>query len=644
MQRKEAMRTKLHAPTIGEVRLTSGFWAERQKINGAATLDVSFHQLEQTGRIDALSLRWKPGDPNPPHIFWDSDVAKWVESACYVLIQNPEDYQLRARVDQVVDRIIASQQLDGYINSHFTVVAPQNRWRNLRDHHELYCAGHLLEAAIAHYEATQVRAFLDAMLRYIVLIDSVFGVGPGKRRGYPGHQEIELALMRLYELNRDPRHLALASYFVNERGQVPYYFEQEAATRGEPVPSPEMTIKRREYAQWHIPARDQEEIFGHAVRALYFFCGMADVGFETDDNELLMACRALWEDTTLRKMYVHGGVGSSSQNEGITYAYDLPNETAYAETCAAIALFLFSHRMLQIDAQSRYADIMERALYNNILSGVSLDGARFFYQNPLAANLNGTKQVKRPQWYSCSCCPNNLSRLIASLGKYLYSLNGNQLYVHLYASCELNTEINGISIRLIQETNYPWDGLVSVTIAPAQPLDLEIFLRWPDWATSGTLSLNGAEPNPINPSQIERGYLKITRGWTSNFSLIVNYPMEACRVYSHPSVGENLGKVAIQRGPLIYCLEETDNGSGLDSIIIPNDVPLQSHWDPELLGGVLAIDFEGYQNSCRIESNALYRFERPHYSKKRFSAIPYFMWANRSCGEMVVWLLTSVGE
>ena len=410
----------LNAPRIQDVKIEDGFWEARLRVNRETTLPDVYAKCRKSGRIDAFRLNWKPGRPNRPHKFWVSDVAKWLEGACYSLATHP-DPKLERAVETVVDLIASAQQPDGYLNTHFTVVEPDRRWANLRDDHELYCAGHLMEAAVAHYEATGQTKFLDVVCRYADYIDSVFGRGRGRKRGYPGHEEIELALVRLYRATGRPRYLKLAAYFVNERGQQPHYFEKEARARGE---SPSVYRSIAHFGkQAHLPVREQTTADGHAVRAVYLYAGMADVAAETGDRELLAACRRLWRNIVTRRMYIHGGIGSTCHGERFTVDYDLPNAEAYAETCAAIGLVFFAHRMLNIDPDRRYADVMERALYNNVLSGVSLDGNRFFYPNYLDAvpgvnSLRGLKSSARQDWYNTSCCPTNICRMLASLGRY----------------------------------------------------------------------------------------------------------------------------------------------------------------------------------------------------------------------------------
>jgi len=411
---------------LENVAVDDRFWTPRQETNRLVTLPIEYRQCRKTGRLRAWKLNWRPGRGNPPHIFWDSDAAKWLEAVGYSLAARP-DRKLERLADKVIDDIAAAQRPDGYLNIYYSVVEPDQRWTNLRDRHELYCAGHLMEAAVAYHQATGKRKLLDVLCRYADHIDATFGRSRGKKRGYPGHEEIELALVKLYHATGEKRYLKLAKYFVDERGRRPHYYDKEARARGDD--RKKYWPGTYEYNQSHLPVRRQSAVVGHAVRAFYLYAGMADVAAETHDGELLAACKRLWRDATRHKMYVTGGVGPSGRNEGFTRTYDLPNETAYAETCAAIALVFFAHRMLQIEADAHYADVMERALYNGTISGVSADGTRFFYTNPLAAApparaAGGKPEPHRREWFGCACCPPNIARLIASLPQYVYSAAG----------------------------------------------------------------------------------------------------------------------------------------------------------------------------------------------------------------------------
>ncbi len=619
-------RWRLTPLPLRDVAFTGGFLAQRQKVNRQATIYHAYEQLKKTGRLDAFRLKWKPGKGDPPHIFWDSDVAKWLEAASYILTTN-RSRKLRKLVDDIVDLIVASQQPDGYINVHFTVVEPEKRWTNLRDWHELYCAGHLMEAAVAHHEATGERKFLEALSRFADHIASIFG--PGKKRGYPGHEEIELALVKLYRATANPRYLKLSKFFIDERGRRPHYFDKEARARGEDP--------RRywpgsyEYCQAHKPVREQAEAVGHSVRAMYLYSGMADIAAETGDEALLAACRRLWESVTARRMYVTGGVGSAHHGERFTGDYDLPNASAYAETCAAIGLVFFAHRMLQIEADARYGDVMERALYNGVLSGLSLDGKGFFYVNPLASAGN---HHRRP-WFGCACCPPNLARLVASLGRYAYSSGDHSLYVHLYAEGRAKAAIAGQTVSLTQRTDYPWDGLVELSVGTRRPVDFALALRIPAWARKWELRVNGRKASP----PVRKGYAIIKRTWQDGDAVTLELPMPVERIVAHPLVAEDVGRVALQRGPVVFCLEDCDHRAPARSIILPDRAKLTSRLDRKLLGGCAVVEGQALAPSTAGWAGKLYRpLQDEKVRPVRMRAIPYCLWDNRSGGAMTVWL------
>ena len=640
---------KLEPVSLDRVTIDGPFWAPRQAVNRTVTLAAEYQQLEATGRLGALKLDWRPGQSNPPHIFWESDAAKWIEAAAYTLTTHP-DPQLEAQVDQVIDMLAAAQQEDGYLNVHFTVVEPEKRWTNVRDWHELYCAGHLMEAAVAYYGATGKRKLLDVLSRYADYIDQVFGPGQGQVRGYPGHEEIELALVKLYRATGEPRYLQLARYFIDERGRQPHYFDLEARGRGE---DPGLGRRGRiydrshDYCQAHLPVREQTTAEGHAVRAMYLFSGMADVGGETGDETLLAACRRLWANVTQRRMYVTGGVGSCVVGERFTYDYDLPNDIAYAETCAAIGLVFWAHRMLQLEGDSAYADVMERALYNGVLSGVSLDGARFFYTNPLEADpvryafysrfvRASTLPPERQPWFDCACCPPNIARLLASLGAYAYSQGEGEAYVHLYTGGAARLDLAGRPVTLRQDTRYPWDGTVKIAVDPATEMRFTLALRIPGWCRGAGLAVNGQQM-AIEPLT-EKGYARIDRTWSPGDRVTLRMPMPVERVEAHPSVWADCGRAALQRGPLVFCLEQADNGPQLHDIALPREAELTARFDEHLLGGVVVIEGQAVRRDPAAWQGALYGPAGTLEATVPIKAIPYYAWANRDAGEMLVWI------
>ena len=635
---RQDIKTKMQAVSFSQVTVEDSFWKPRMTVNRERTIPHQYQECKQTGRIDAFDLNWQPGMEPMPHYFWDSDVAKWIEAASYSLVTHP-DPKLEALLDEVIAKIVSAQQPDGYLNVYFTVVEPEKRWKNLGMWHELYCAGHLIEAAVAHYEATGKRTLLDAMCRYADYIDSVFG--PGKRDGAPGHQEIELALVKLYRVTGNERYLALSMFFLDQRGQKPSVFERELAHLSEE----DARLNRHffcqgdtfdsRYCQDHLPVREQREVTGHAVRAMYMYCAMVDVGIETGDEALIEASRRLWENVCRRRMYITGGIGPSRDNEGFTVDYDLPNETAYAETCAAVGLIFWNHRLLHIDGDGRYADEMERALYNGSISGISLDGEKFFYVNPLASKGNHHRQ----SWFGCACCPPNISRLIASIGGYIYSESADTAYVNLYVAGEGNVRVGDLNVKLSQRSNYPWDGDIKLVVAPERAAEFTLALRIPSWARSAQVRVRGRIWD--HHKTLESGYVKIHRLWWPGDVVELYLPMPVELVESHPAVAANAGVVAIQRGPVVYCLEAVDNPVPLHRIVVPTDTEFAVKFEPDLLGGVVTVSAEAFAVDDGDWEGTLYRAKSDTAEKRvpvTIKAIPYYAWDHREPGEMRVWL------
>ncbi|MBN1543294.1 glycoside hydrolase family 127 protein [candidate division KSB1 bacterium] len=619
---------KLVPISYRRVRLTHGFWADKQRINREITLPAILHHSQSTGRIDAFKLEYTATNSRPrPHYFWDSDVYKWLEAAAFAL-GNSHDAELEAKVDHIVDLIAKAQQPDGYLNIYFTCVEPDKRWSNLRDWHELYCAGHLFEAAAALAEATGKRTLLNIACRFADLIDTVFGREPEKKRGYPGHEEIELALIKLYRATGNSRYRELARYFIDERGQQPHYFDLEIKTHGF-LPGWHY-LNGHESNQSHLPVRQQTQAVGHAVRAMYLYSGMADVAAETSDPELLVACERIWENMVERRMYVTGGIGSTQRSEGFTRDYDLPNRLAYAETCAAVGVVFWAHRMLQFEGNSRYADILETSLYNGAISGVSSDGRRFFYVNPLESD--GTHH--RQDWFDCACCPANIARLLASLGGYLYSSAEQTLYIHLFAESNASVEINGFSIDFVLQTDYPWSGQIDITIDPDREAEWTLALRKPGWCEQALLRVNDQVIDSL--PLLRNGYVHLARCWRRGDRVSWSLEMPVQHLQAHPRVGNNAGRIALRRGPLVYCLEQTDNGPLLHEILIDAASQWTIENDMELNARVLMGESwrENSPDSKRLYPPAL----AAEYRRIRVRAIPYFAWDNRMAGEMVVWI------
>lgn len=577
------------------------------------------------------------------YVFQDSDLAKWLEAVAYRLTTHP-DPALETLADEVVTLIGKAQQPDGYLNTYFTVAQPGKRWTDERRKHELYCAGHLMEAAVAYFEATGKPGLLEIARRLADHIGTVFGPEPGKKHGYPGHQVIELALVKLFHATDERCYLELAQYFIDERGRQPHFYDIEEGERGEAGHRGYYENYVYAYTQAHKPVREQDKAVGHAVRAVYLYSGMADVAMETGDASLAQACRTLWRDMTQRQMYVTGGIGSQEYGEDFTFAYDLPNDTMYAETCASIGLVFFAHRMLQMEPKGEYADVMERALYNGVLAGISLDGERFFYVNPLEvwpAACTGRHDHRhvapeRQPWFGCACCPPNLARLIASLGSYVYSRSEDSVWVHLFVGGSFETTILGTPLRILQSTAYPREEGSTFTLELEGSSRFTLAIRIPGWCREPSLRLNG-EALALGPV-MQDGYARLSRSWTDRDRVEVSLPMPVERARAHPAVRADAGKVALLRGPLVYCLEEVDNGEELWGLAIPRSADLEAHREPLLLGGAVVIEGPALRRQEASEALALYSTAPPLEAACRFRAVPYHLWGNRGPGEMMVWL------
>ena len=639
---EQTVRYQYQIPNLSDVRITGGFWKQWQDAIREGSIPSVLDFLKSTGRVDAIKLNWKPGDEPKPHYFWDSDVAKWIEAAAYSLVHHPDD-ALMAEVDAIIDTYEAVQGEDGYINSYFAAVEPENRWANLRDWHELYCAGHMMEAAVAYAESTGKTKFLEIMCRFADYIDSVFGPEDGKRKGYPGHEEIELALIRLGNHTGEQRYLRLAQYFVNQRGQQPHYYTQESIARGvDPNDWHWVTVENEVtkvdygYVQAHCPVCEQDTAVGHSVRSMYLYSGVADVAAMFDDPALKATCERIFESISQRRMYVTGGLGSSAQNEGFTEDYDLPNATAYVETCAAIGFIFWLRRMTQFAGERKYMDLLERALYNAMLVGVSLDGKKFFYSSPLVVKRGKTGEYSnfhghRSAWFSCSCCPPNVARLVASLGQYVYQYNQDEIVVHLFTDSEADFELSSGKVTLKQSTNYPWDGEVKLTVDVAAPQTFTLRLRVPEWCQEDYhLFINGSAHDVISTD----GYVTLQREWQPGDQLTYQIQMMPRRIYSHPQVTENLGRMALAYGPMLYCLESTDNEGDLDQRIIEREALIDPVYDSELMGGVITLQGP----SLLTEEGDLYQAQPYPVYQKHFAAVPFAYWDNREEGDMQLWL------
>jgi len=619
---------------FADVTVSGAFWRERLETVLTRTIPSQHAKLAEIGILDSLKLPQPPPPlvyPRNSHgftvqVFWDSDVGKWIEAASYALSlrRNPE---IEAWIDAIVEDLAKAQRPDGYLNGWYNGREPEKRWTNLRDNHELYNAGHLLEGAVAYFRATGRRRFLDIMERYLDHIAATFGTGPGQKRGYPGHQEIELALYKLYRLTGDRRRLNLARYFIDERGREPHYFTQEAIARGEDPKA--FWARTYEYNQSHLPVRDQRKVVGHAVRAMYMGSAMADLAAEVADEDLKRACEALWRDVTTAQIYVTGGLGPDERNEGFTEDYDLPNETAYAETCASVALVFWAQRMLHLDLDGAYADIMERALYNGALTGLSREGEHYFYANPLESR----GQHRRWAWHVCPCCTMNVSRLVASVGGYFLSASDAGVAFHLYGGVSATVELGGVGVSLRESSAYPWSGEIRVAVDPERPVEFALKLRIPDWARGASLRVNGATA----AFSVHKGYAAVERHWSRGDIVELELPMPAERLYAHPRVRMDVGRVALRRGPLIYCVEEADNpGAPVQSLRLPANATLNAELREDLLGGAVAITAAAER--LVAADSELYAVTPPMSEPATLTAIPYYLWANREPGSMQAWI------
>lgn len=630
---------------VTKVRIDDTFWASRQEI--ARTQGIPYQLEALNDRLPDTepsycirNLRMAAGvEERKEHrgfVFQDSDVAKWLEAVAFSLMWHP-DPRLEQEADEVIGLICAAQLPDGYLSTYYILGDLSKRWTNLADNHELYIAGHMIEAAVAYYQATGKRALLDACLRLVDHIDSVLGPEEGKKHGYPGHPVIEMALIRLYEITKDEKHLRLAKYFIDQRGQQPLYFAEERERYGNSWYW-KNSVMQYQYYQAGKPVREQTEAEGHSVRAAYLYSGMEDVARETNDEGLHEACERLWRSITTRRMYITGAIGSSEYGEAFTYDYDLPGDAAYAETCASIAMMFLAQRMLRTAAKSEYADVMERALYNSVISGMDLDGRRFFYVNPLEVvpeacekdqRLQHVKPV-RQKWFGCSCCPPNLMRLLTSLGQYIYSTSDDTAYVHLYIGSEAKLTLGGREVALHMHTDYPWNGGVRLDVHPAQPGAFRLALRVPGWCRSYALKVNGTAID----APVVDGYACIDREWADNDAVELTMEMPVEIVRANPRVREDAGKAYVTRGPIVYCLEGVDNGDNLHLIRLNPNAQFEVEYRPDLLAGVTVLRCPAVREQL-WDSDALYApYAEPALTPVTLTFIPYYAWANRGLTPM----------
>ncbi len=618
---------RLEAVPFNAVQVDDSFWRPRIETNRTVTIPTNFEKSAETGRISnfARAGGLEKGPHQGKH-YDDSDVFKIIEGASYSLAQTP-DHELDAYLDGLIAKIAAAQEDDGYLYTIRTLGAAEGhdyagdeRWDYLVHSHELYNVGHMYEAAVAHYRATGKRTLLDVATKNADLIVANFG--PGKNHDVPGHEEIEIGLAKLYQVSGKQEYLDLAKFFVDQRGR------HENRTPGG-VLGPNDHGGGPEYAQDHIPVTEQTEGVGHAVRALYLYSGVADVAALTADESYLPALDNLWRNLVHQKTYLTGGLGSSRKGESFGPAYGLKNATAYNETCAAIASILWNHRLFLLHRDAAYLDVLERTLYNGALSGVALDGNTFFYPNPLAADgktkFNQGTATRAP-WFSTSCCPTNISRFLPSMPGYLYATQGSDLYINLFAGSRAEVETASNRLAVTQQTEYPWEGDVSISIKPERVEEFTVYLRVPGWARGevlpGGLYSYAEKPGAVSievngdavPVELERGFARIRRNWHADDTIRLRLPTEVRRVTSREEVAENSGREAVERGPLVYCVEGVDNGGSVEGVSLGPDAEFVVSRRDDLLGGINVVEWNG------------------------FTAVPYYAWSNRGAGDMAVWL------
>lgn len=572
--------------------------------------------------------------------FQDTDAAKWLEAVAFSLAKKKNE-KLEELADRTIDLIERAQCEDGYLNTYYTITG-KKRWSDLFEGHELYTAGHMIEAAVAYYEATGKNKFLKIVCRFADYMYDVFGKEDNKIHGYPGHPEVELALVKLYRVTQEKRYLELANYFVRTRGEEPCYFLTEDCKKNGNYIFPEFKDFDMDYAQAHIPMSQQRTAEGHAVRAVYLYSAMADLAEEYQDEELLKQCEELWNNITQKRMYITGSIGSAAYGERFTTDYDLPNNTNYSETCATIGLAMFSNRMFQNTYDGKYMDVVEKCLYNTLLSGIALDGHHFFYVNPLevipkiAENNPTMSHIKttRQLWFGVACCPTNISRTLASLGNYVYAVDEDTIFSNLFISSSIETKIENTHLAIHVKADYPRTGIVEYKVDLNSPKQFRLAVRKPGYCKTASITLNGEKVYP----EEKKGYYYIERVWNQGDVLKVVYDVTFRFVRSNPRVSENIGKVALMKGPWVYCLEEADNGEYLKSILVNTNSKIEERYDETLLGGTLCAVLEGKKIDYSTVDDELYDERAPKYKDVLIKAVPYCAWNNRGKGEMLVWI------
>jgi DUF1680 family protein len=614
--------------SFNRVKVDDAFWMPRLETSRKVTIPYTFEKCEETGRISNFekAAGRKQGDFEGTY-FNDSDVYKIMEGAAYSLQVHP-DPRLRAYLENLIRIVAEAQWEDGYLYTFYSVPERQldKLWTNIGAMHEQYCVGHMYEGAVAHYQETGEKTFLDIATKNADLICRVFNAD--NRTDPPGHQEIEIGLCKLYRATGDGKYLDQAKFFLDQRGRL--------GRRGRHGKGGLYGT----YSQDHIPVVEQTEAVGHSVRAAYLYTGMADVAALTGNMGYVNAIDRIWDDVVTTKLYVTGGIGAAGGHEGFGGPYELPNMTAYCETCASIANILWNHRMFLMRGDAKYIDVLERTMYNGALAGISMEGDRFFYPNVLESP-NGRD---RSRWFGCACCPSNVARFIPSVPGFIYAQKGGDLYVNLFVGGEVNIESGDNTVKLTQKTDYPWQGDIKIAVDPEEEATFGVLVRVPGWTQERpvpsdlysfiekmpeavTLKVNGRSV----PLKIQLGYARIEREWKSGDTIELNLPMPVRRVVSHPKVTTNEGKVALQRGPLVYCLEGQDNEGQVLDLVVPDDAELTSRVQRNLLGGVVTISGNAQTAKRTLDGQIVPDSARP------FTAIPYYAWAHRGRAPMTVW-------
>lgn len=634
------MKKKIHSVSLKQTRCEDKFWSPYQKkvVDTVIPYQQKILNDEIPGAEKSHALanfRIAAGMEEGEFygmVFQDSDVAKWLEAVAYSLWVHP-DTELERDADEVIDIIAKAQQEDGYLDTYFTIKEPEYRWKNLLEGHELYCMGHMMEAACGYYEVTGKKKILEVAEKMADCIGSVFNED---HYGIPGHEEVEVGLMRLYQLTGEEKYSKLASYFIENRGQQKDFFRREKENRDFDIF--QMDPDYLEYNQSHAPVREQKSAEGHAVRAVYLYRAMADLAAATDDESLKQACEVLMDSILQKKMYLTGAIGSSGEWEAFSKDYDLPPDRAYAETCAQIGLVFFAKSMLDLDPKGKYADIIERCIYNSTISGMQLDGKHFFYVNPLETNpglsgeVFGMKHVlpERPGWYACACCPPNLARMILSIGKYCWSESEDTIYAHLMIGQKAELDHADIAV----ETEYPWKGEVKYILTPKTEDAFTLAVHIPGYVSekSLTITINGEAAG----YQMKDGYAYICRTWGAGDVVQMSFPMEIRRMYSTVRCRDTVGCVGLMRGPIVYCIEGVDNGSQLQALVLPRDSKIEEQQETEgVLAGTVTLTMDALREA---DSAELYSVNAPERKPVTMKAVPYYIWGNRGLGQMRVWI------